>query len=277
MNEPTPPRPPSPPFGDDTDEAISAWLDGELAGFAADHECSRDEALARLEAWPPAVERRDRLDAARRAVGAEVAVDDLRRRRLVHTALADVAGSPARRRRTRWWATAAAAAALVLGIGVIGWAWVTAIDDDGARSADSTTTKLTTAHGDLGDLGEVSDPARLRALLGATDESAGDGAAEYRRSAGSTGAPDGAPGAAPSSPDDGETDRGTSSAGAGVPEGAAQRCADQLTGGGTEVFRATGTYEGAPAVVLGLEQGARTIVLVVAADDCLAVLTSVSR
>ena len=46
---------------------------------------------------------------------------------------------------------------------------------------------------------------------------------------------------------------------------------------GTVRFRASGTYQGRPAVVLGIDTDRRTIVFVVAADDCTQVLYSASR
>jgi hypothetical protein len=51
----------------------------------------------------------------------------------------------------------------------------------------------------------------------------------------------------------------------------------QFAGSRPVRFVGTGTYEGQPAVVVGLDQGGRTIAFVVPVGDCTSVLTSVSR
>jgi hypothetical protein len=54
-------------------------------------------------------------------------------------------------------------------------------------------------------------------------------------------------------------------------------CATQYGSQGTVRFRGSGTYGSRPAVVLGIDTDQRTIVFVVAADDCTQVLYSASR
>jgi hypothetical protein len=54
-------------------------------------------------------------------------------------------------------------------------------------------------------------------------------------------------------------------------------CASRYASEGTVRFRASGAYQGTPAVVLGIDTDRRTIVFVVAADNCAQVLYSLSR
>jgi hypothetical protein len=55
------------------------------------------------------------------------------------------------------------------------------------------------------------------------------------------------------------------------------KCEDNPPVKGQIKFSGSGAYQGRPAVILGISKGARTIVFVVAADDCAQVLFSVSR
>ncbi len=59
--------------------------------------------------------------------------------------------------------------------------------------------------------------------------------------------------------------------------GAVESCATTYADEGAIRFRGSGTYEGRPAVVLGIDTAGRTIVFVVAAADCRQVLYSASR
>jgi hypothetical protein len=54
-------------------------------------------------------------------------------------------------------------------------------------------------------------------------------------------------------------------------------CAAQLAGSRPVRFVGTGTFRGQAVVVVGLDQGGRTIAFVVPAGDCTTVLSSVSR
>ncbi|MBM3673364.1 MAG: hypothetical protein FJW88_00165 [Actinobacteria bacterium] len=240
-----------PPFGDDTDEAVSAWLDGELAAFAAERSLTEAEATDLLVDWPPGPAARDALARARDALATPVPLDDLGRRRLVHTALgtpvaASETGTGHRFRRAL---AVAAAAVVVLGLGAF------LVAQDGEDSTSFTATEATDARGDLGDVGDVTDPARIRDLLG--DESSRVASSEAAADAPEKGLP-------------------SSSPPAPVPADASSRCAEELAQDREEVFRATGAYQGTPAVLVGMRVGGRTIVFVVAAEDC-RVLTSVSR
>ncbi|MSO37645.1 MAG: hypothetical protein EXQ69_05255 [Acidimicrobiia bacterium] len=257
MNDPTNPNTTSCPFGDDTDEAISAWLDGELDAFAADHGCSGDEARARLEASPEAVARRERFGAVQQVVGESVELAELDSRRLVRTALASAPTAQRRPWRGLAITAVAAAAALVVGVGVI-----SSLGTDDSQTATTADAKPSPAQGDLGYIGDVTDPENLRSLL------------------------DGGPGqkglapAQTATPESEEISRDIGSNEATSSDGAADAsldCAGQFAASGKEVFRATGNYEGRAAVLIGIERSGRTIVLVVAASDCQTVLTSISR
>lgn len=256
MNAPTPP-----PFADATDEALSALLDGELATFAAERGLTEREARARLEAWPEFAARRAVLARSRDALGAPVSpLDELARRQLVRGALAAVPHERARmQRRTEAWAwlgAAAATAFLVLGIGVL----------VSSRGTESTTPKSATGgtaksaanapRGDLGQLGDVSNPAVLRALLD-------------REIASSTLNPqaDRAP----------SLQRGSPSSAPQASATATADCSARPFRAHPVLFHASATYHGEPAIVIGIEDRGRIVALVVRADDCATVLTSLSR
>jgi hypothetical protein len=268
---------PSPPFGDDTDEAISARLDGRLAAFAAERGVTEAEADAALEAWPGTPARAAALQRGRDAASTPVEpLDDLTRRRLVTGALGatgtpEPAARPPRRSVGSWWSLAAAAVVAVLVLVAVG-AMVLNGDDDRAgnqasSSADDGASRVeAAAEGDLGELGDVSDPAVLRALLG------GEGA-DARRESSSTTAPPAAAGGA-------TADSGEDAAGLAPNrnfQASKEACAAQLAGSRPVRFVGTGLYRGRPVVVVGLSREGRTIAFVVPADSCTTVLTSVSR
>ena len=265
MNAPVPPPfPAQPPFADATDEALSALLDGEFASFAIERGLTEPEARARLEAWPEFAVRRDALALARATLAAPAPpLDELARRQLVRDAIAAAHTEPADTdRRTpawAWLAGVAAAVLLVVGVGAL-----VSSRGTGNQSAKSNTAGGTAEHaasgarGDLGDLSDVSDPAVLRALL------------------------DRAPTApAPTSPGS-SADRAKQSeriarSGGSPTSNTTADCAPQLFGDRRVIFRASGTYHGDPVFVLGVEEHGRTVVLVVRANDCATVLTSLSR
>ena len=152
--------PPPEPLDADTDEAVSALLDGELDAFAADHGTTEAEVRARLEAWAGFDTRRVELAQARATVATPTAaLDDLTRRRLVRTAsnARPAAVEPARRARL-WSAIGVAAAAIVLVVG-IGLA-IDAAGNDGSRSSDSASSAGSVAPGLHGDIGNVGDLER---------------------------------------------------------------------------------------------------------------------
>jgi hypothetical protein len=280
-----PPSPTLPPFGDATDEALSALLDGELAAFASDQGLSEPEVQARLEAWPGYAARRAELEAVRGTIGTSTPpLDDLTRRRLIRTALP---AGPGRLTKTRTWSwqrvTAAAAAALILlaGFGSL----IATMDGEGsqdlsssggsASSADAPTGGARELRGDVGDLGDVTDPATLRALL---DPDPGEEAAAAPKTPPTAGGlskqNSGADGGTTGNADQSESALRYDAARRAVDPNA---CAAQLAGDRPVTFVGTGTYQGRPVTIVGLTQDGRTIAFVVADADCTTPLTSISR
>lgn len=261
-----PPAPFSgPPFGDDTDEAVSALLDGELAGFAADHGIEESEARARLEAWSGLHARLEELRRASEAVAEVPDLDEHTRRRVVSAALAaggadapapDREGRTPRRRLLRAGAAVAAAVLVaVVAVALVG-------RDGGSRSADSARSAAggaTTAPvGFLGDVGDVTDPAALHRLLGGQATPPAPAAPGAEGSATKTAPP--------------AADRATTV----EPTAAIARCASTVAGDAPVRFSATATSGGEPAYVIGITRDGRTIAFVVSAADC-SIVGSVSR
>ncbi len=251
----------------DIDIAVSADLDGELAGYAA--ELGTDEATlrARIAEAPGASERRAQLVAARDAVAAPGApLDEVTRARLVAGAIASPGSSAsAREPRARGWylrAGAAAAVALVVVGGVVALATQGGGGGDAAKSA--ATGGKSVRSGNIGDIGNI-DQQKLDALVGGPRA---DAAAASSTSL--------APQSAQS---------GTSSEVNGFDRDATVRarpdqvtqCTEALGAQGTVRFNGSGAYQGEPAVIVGIAAGDRTVVFVVAASDCARVLYSVSR
>ena len=298
MSEASTPRPPNAePFGDATDEAVSALLDDELAAFAADHGISESEAMERLTAWAELESRTAELSAARAALqdtalqesedAESDGLSELDRKRLVRNALAasssppaksDSADSPRRRRVSQRLLAAAAAVVVIIGIG----AAISRLNDSGGNdsasksSATGGATTPTPRQGNLGNVGDVTNAADLRALLDPKDESAKTSAPRSSQSQ----AADSSAGELTAGGSDsgaGSTPTTTAAATPAPPTAAADACAAQLAGTRPVVLTATGTYRGAPAVIVGIQDKGRTILFVVPPDDCTNVLTSVSR
>lgn len=126
MNDHLPPDPG--PYGADTDDAVSALIDGELAGFAADLGLDPAAVAETLQAWGGLPARKARLEAARAAMQTPITLDDPTRAAMVAAAMAvepDVAPVvelEPRRRRTAAiiGRVAAAAAVLLVAVGAIG-------------------------------------------------------------------------------------------------------------------------------------------------------------
>ena len=253
----------------DLDAALSADLDGNLDGFIADSGLSEAE-VRRAIAEPGANDRRTALEAARAQLREPPApLDDVTRRRLLTAAIrpedASGASGPSEAPRTgrRLWSSrvaAAAVAALVLVGG--GVAVLARSNRDGGTAAKSSAssdgaTKLTEAirTGDLGDLGVVDDQD--------IEELAGAPAAE---SSGAKRGKDPAP----------EPGSGALAADAAVPRAQVQTCQDRYRAAGELRFTGSARYQDRPVVVVGVAVGERTVVLVVAADNCTDVLYSAS-
>ena len=143
------------PFGADTDDAVSALIDGELAGFAADNGLDLADVQATLEQWGGLDARRARLEAGRDALVAPDPLDPQIRAAMVAAALAEPTEAPVvelapRRRPAAVLARiAAAAAVLLVGLGGV-LAFQAFRTDDEAPTArtPSTTAVETPAVGD---------------------------------------------------------------------------------------------------------------------------------
>jgi hypothetical protein len=251
----------------DLDVALSAALDGELDAYAAELGLPVADLQAAIRT-PAARARGAELASARAAVAEPARLDDVTRRRLLAGAGVGE-GRPAaapRPGRDRGWILRAGAAAAVTLVVLAGLFALTRPGDDGAKSsgsgAGSSARSAAAPTGDLGDIGTL-DPAQIgRLLRGGAPTSNSTSLQEKARSSSAAGA-DAVPGFDANAP---TADAGTASA-----------CAAQYAAQGTVRFRASGSYQGQPAVVLGIDTSGRTIVFVVAADDCTRVLYSASR
>jgi hypothetical protein len=268
------PPPSDAPFGADTDDAVSALLDGELTAFAADHDTTEADARTRLEAWPGFEDRRAALAGARAVVATPVpALDDVTRHRLVRAAVgARAEPAPTAHRARVWKVLGAAAAALVVVAGIALAIDATRDEGPGARdSASSAGPVAPDLHGDIGDVGDLSGPDALRALLTGTRAPS----AARERAAASSGADrptSDQAGATPPSADGQALSR--RSAAPPIPPA---ECAAQLARKRPVTFVGTGTFRGAAVTVIGLTERGRVIAFVVPSNDCTDVLTSVSR
>jgi hypothetical protein len=249
----------------DLDTALSADLDGELDAYASELGVAPDDLRAVL-AGPAGSARREELAAVRAAlrtdsVDAAPPLDDLTRRRLLAGAGVGTRSSAPRRHAGRWLRPAAAAAvtllvlagvyAIVQDSGGSGGSGGSAAKSSGG-SAGSTVTAVT---GDLGDVGAVDAAGIAGFLRGEAPERTASSAPAANQSA----------------------DRSAGAEFAAATPQAVATCADRYASEGTIRFRASGTFQDRPAVVLGIDTTDRTIVFVVAADDCAQVLYSASR
>jgi hypothetical protein len=251
------------PIDLDLDGALSADLDGDLPAWceAGDHDLAAVQ--SRLAA-PDAAARRAELTVVRDALATPVAPpDELGRRRLLGAALADAdpdttipdrsPGTGAEGRSRRFWAVlAGVAAAVLLVVAIV--AAVNGGSDGTAKSSGSATADAPT--GDLGNVGALDQKGVDRLIHGgaASTPSPSSSASEASPSAdGFTPAPD------------------------AVPAATVKACAERYAAQGTVRFQASGDFQGRPAVILGVDTDTRTIVFVVAADDCGTVLYSASR
>ena len=255
----------------DLDGAISADLDGDLGGFASDLGLDEAAVRAELDAGPDAPARRGALEAARSAVRHPVEpVDEVTRARLLTRATAPAARSdeaPGTRGRGGIGRieAVAAIALLVVGFGVVA---ITRDDTTNAKNAGSSATHGTVRSGDIGDIGRI-DQQKLDGLIGGSpSKTAAPPApqAEARQSSElSRGTADSSvPGFNPSGPLKATPDQ-------------VAACRQVYKSQGKIRFTGSGAYQDHPAVVIGLANGARTIVFVLAADNCTDVLYSVSR
>lgn len=254
----------------DLDVALSADLDGELDAYASDLGVAPADLRAAVDD-PAVASRRAELAAVRGAVGAEPdpsdVLDDVTRRRL----LAGAGPDQARRAPDRSWILRAGAAAAITLV-VVGalYAVTRNSGDSGAKSSASRSADrggaTAAVTGDLGNVGAINAAGIGRLLRGQApvkDAASAPAGPEFaqdtkRAASGASGNP-------------------TSSSSVALAPQAVEACAKQYGTEGTIRFRAAGTYQGRAAVVLGIDTDRRTIVFVVAADNCAQVLYSASR
>jgi hypothetical protein len=252
----------------DLDTALSADLDGELDAYAAELGVTPDDVRAAVST-PAGTARRAELAAVRTALGRAPdpggELDDVTRRRLL--AGAGVGSAPTRPARDRSFLLRSGAAAAITLVVVAGIYALAGNSDDsapktGGGAGASAATGKPPVSGDLGDLGVVDASTVAGLLRGAVP----------------------APSATRSAPEASRDQAfASNTTGAGLDAGTAvspqtvDACARQLAPQGTIRFRASGTYGGRPAVILGLDTDRRTIVFVVVAGDCTQVLYSVGR
>ncbi len=262
-----------PPFGDETDEAVSASIDGELEDFATAHGLTTDEVSRRLAAWPGFEARRRELGGARGAVATQLPrLGAPTRRQLVHEALlagGSRPGAERRRRRARVWRQIAAVAAGILVVVAAGFGLSRL--GGGSASSSSKSSKSSSAAAPhkveqaayVGDVGDVSDPTALRTVL------------TTRLAQLPAHAPEASTGSSASS--------GPNALASPVGDGrdTALRCAAVVDPGlsgaspDTVVLLATARFQGHDVVVIGVRRGTRSIVFVADRASC-AVLTSQS-
>ena len=233
-----------------TDEQLSAALDDEDAGAQA-HASSCPSCAARLAG----------LRAVAAAIGAPVAAsDELARERAIGAAIRGGAEIPGRRRVTRAPLILGAAAALVLVLLSVPLLTKDRARDDVATLASGDESA--SVHG--GDLGELSDPRQLSAIIGpAIGETATDGAAtstgEARDSGGQSNADEiGAERAPSATGEPPQVLRAPNRSAAEAVEPAKVPCRAETretygTRLGPLVYSATVTWAGTPAAVLAYE------------------------
>jgi hypothetical protein len=276
------------------DDALSASLDDALEDAAGQ---------SHLAGCAICAARRDQLAAARSALAAAPVepVDELTRRRLVTTALAE-AGPAAHRK--AWYqrpALAGGVAAVLLAL-IAAVPFVTGGDNSGDQQA--ATAALDRAGSEfLGDLGDLSDPSALRERFGAqrslalseeakatgeADAAGGSGAAEAPKAA--TAPPLAPVSGRPAKPVPAAPTAGAATdtaaepyaqsnqsardeaAGGGLDRTVAEACARTLAGdvaqGSSLLAVATGTYHDTPAVVAVFSGERGTTAYVAARDGC---------
>ena len=247
----------------DLDAAVSAELDGDLAGFAAASGLSEQEVREGL-ATPEAGERRELLIRARTELRVPPdPLDDVTRRRLLAGATTPTARpAPSPAAGSPWTARLAAAGVAVVLLAGGGIFLATRSSDDAAKSSGSSATAKQAPKGDLGDLGTL-DQSKVNDLIGGPASRA-DATAPQART--------------PSSGAAGFDARSTPADGTGPTATATQvqACRDHYEKSGSVRFTAAGSYGGAPAVIVGIANGDRTIVFVVSASECTTVLYSAS-
>lgn len=282
---------PSAPHLDD--EALSAALDADLGAVPG------EATAAHLATCAQCARRRDDLAGARAAL-ASVPVeplDDLPRRRLVARALAEAPMAGERAARRPWYLRPAVAGGMAAALFAI-LAAVPFLSGGGDADRGEAAVQALRDTPFLGDLGDLSDPALVRAslqgMLTPSEASSGGSAVDEAARLPAEGAPprEAVPAPAPSAPDPGtdlysspgsvrvtgeaqETQPQKLRAGGGpavldraVTDECAATLADGPARGARLMATAVGTYRGIPAVVAAFATGPETTAYVVARDDC---------
>lgn len=260
----------------DLDAALSADLDGDLAGFIDDAGLPAAVIHSAL-AEPHAISRRAEIEHARAQLARPVdPLDDVTRRRLLATTSASASEGDLRSStrsssssaitRSRW--AAGLAAAAVVGVVLIGTGIFLGTRDSGGGDASSKATGASSPagrdpSGDLGDLGPLDQQS--------IDGLAGKDPAGPAGSATADAAPEASGGQ-----DSSARQRSTFTAGPSATPEQVQACREYYGSRGQVRFTASVTYDARPAAVIGIGNGARTIVFVVAAENCTNVLYSAS-
>jgi hypothetical protein len=240
MTTDAPNDPPEPTAAvDPLDERLSAALDG-----ASDPDSEPSE-VAEPSDDEHASARSRALEAARDLLAIPPPpLDDLTRRRLVRTAVAE--RQAPKRRSGQWLARVSGSAALVALVVLAGWALVGLAHNSGTSSGGSKAASRATNAPVAAplDLHEVSDPAVLRQRVEAV----------LRGVSPKTALPQLEP---------------TPSTGAGESTRAA-RClsAVRVPAGATPGVLATATFHGTPALVVVAHDGSGTLIFVLASTDC---------
>lgn len=262
------------------DEALSAALDDDMEPVAEAH----------LAACAVCSRRRDQLAVARSAIATATVepLDELTRHRLMSRALTEAGAKPTSQRWShRTVLVGSIAAALIAAL-----AAVPLLADLGGNGGGDEATSLAAlpAGQFVGDLGDVSDPAVVRARLLGTEEAAG-AAAEAPAAA----APPAAPKAAAPTPtadatrtapapadpeafaddaqrlESGEHRQDLNSP-SGDDRAVADKCVERLVDGPAKNARLVavglGTYRGTPVVVAAFTKGEQTTAYVAARDGC---------
>jgi hypothetical protein len=254
-----------PPFGDATDEAVSALLDDELDDFATAHGTTPEDARRELVSWSGFETRRAELQRARDTLQTTSApLDTLDRHRLVRNA---AAAGPAAHRPRRTWRAIAIAAAVVVVVGAAGFG----LSQLGGSSS-SSSSKASKAAGSIasasyvGDVGEIANPEVLRQLVSQQQA----GLPTHAQGEFAPRATDGARTPAPT-----PSTTTTDAADAAAARDTATRCAKAIAGRDPVTFLAVGTYQGRAAAVVGVHRGTRTVAFVLDRSSC-AVITAAS-
>ena len=292
MSAPLPPDPG--PFGADTDDAVSALIDGELAGFAAERGLDVESVRASLNAWGGLEARRAYLERAVSALQEPAPLNPTDRATMVVAALAvtpDAAPvvpiAPRRRGpKVAAWLAAAAVLALVVAGGVVLFRPGSGGQSTATRRTEPAIEKV-----------ESSDPLGPGANTAITPDAAAPASSTPSQATKPAVTTNQATSSSPATSALGEISNpktlinkvqplvpsatltnggGTGSAsGASVPTTGSCSAAGLFPTGSVIVLDTTATFNGQPAEVVAAQQNGRTFVYVLKPTGC-SVLSAVS-